>query len=515
MMKGAILRTTSGLVAAAGMRSTMIGRRVLDFLTQSIAEGIMYPTSCVSVAIEDGSFSVVRVSRFLFRAKVTHISEHRVEGPSHFQPEVVSSTLSTALKELKAIKKGIVLVIPQTWVLIRRAELPASVRDNICDVVAFELDRLTPFTAEDAYYDFRITGEDEGKIGLAIFAAKADPLNAYIKALEEQGIIVTRLTFSLWGLSSFCNWLSGKSEFVFLEKNSNAYHGGLTISGSVICSFDVSFSGNGDGKLPLVQRILSRVGDRGCVSVEKAMNSGLIACVSEGERSMFNETELGLKASMLDQDEVKRRLRIADKVTNIPYHALGAALDGAATTPQGVNLLAKGRNARRLVSMAPSVVLFLVLTILSVLYIRAPLAYETKRLHEIERQIGMRKEAVKKTETLRKEVEVLGREIATVDDFNKKRPMVLAILKEITWVLPKSAWLTRARVTDSAVELEGYAASASEILPKLDQSKYLKKVEFASPTIRDQRMNADRFVMKMEIEGFGSETERGGKDEKK
>jgi hypothetical protein len=39
-------------------------------------------------------------------------------------------------------------------------------------------------------------------------------------------------------------------------------------------------------------------------------------------------------------------------------------------------------------------------------------------------------------------------------------------------------------------------------LPKLEASKYLKKVEFASPTIRDIRMSADRFVVKMEIEGF-------------
>jgi hypothetical protein len=58
------------------------------------------------------------------------------------------------------------------------------------------------------------------------------------------------------------------------------------------------------------------------------------------------------------------------------------------------------------------------------------------------------------------------------------------------------------------VDIEGYAASASELLPKLEASKLFQKVEFASPTFRDVKMNSDRFVIKMEIEGIkkGSET---------
>jgi hypothetical protein len=38
------------------------------------------------------------------------------------------------------------------------------------------------------------------------------------------------------------------------------------------------------------------------------------------------------------------------------------------------------------------------------------------------------------------------------------------------------------------------------MLPKLEQSGLFKKVEFSSPTIRDTRQNADRFVIKMQME---------------
>ncbi|MBS1113512.1 MAG: Fimbrial assembly family protein, partial [Nitrospirae bacterium] len=85
------------------------------------------------------------------------------------------------------------------------------------------------------------------------------------------------------------------------------------------------------------------------------------------------------------------------------------------------------------------------------------------------------------------------------------RRMSLDILKELTAILPKSAWLSRVRVSETNVDLEGYATSASGLLSKLEASSFFKKVEFASPTFRDTRMNADRFNIKMEIEGVNTE----------
>ena len=93
--------------------------------------------------------------------------------------------------------------------------------------------------------------------------------------------------------------------------------------------------------------------------------------------------------------------------------------------------------------------------------------------------------------------------------------MALNIMKELTTILPKTVWLTRTRITEETVEIEGYAGAATEILTKLEQSPLFKKVEFTSPTIRDAKMNLDRFVVKMEIEGFEKKQAGGEKNEKK
>jgi len=104
-----------------------------------------------------------------------------------------------------------------------------------------------------------------------------------------------------------------------------------------------------------------------------------------------------------------------------------------------------------------------------------------------------------KVEALKKDMEALSSEIDAINDFKGARTMDLNILADLTSVLPKNAWLTRMRITDTSVEIEGYANSATELLPKLEASKYMRKVEFASPTFRDVRLNADRFSIKMEI----------------
>ena len=79
------------------------------------------------------------------------------------------------------------------------------------------------------------------------------------------------------------------------------------------------------------------------------------------------------------------------------------------------------------------------------------------------------------------------------------------ILKELTLMLPKNAWLTRARVFESQVNIEGYSPSATSLIPRLEASPLFQKVEFSAPTFHDPRQNMDRFQIKMELEGFQQE----------
>jgi Tfp pilus assembly protein PilN len=87
-----------------------------------------------------------------------------------------------------------------------------------------------------------------------------------------------------------------------------------------------------------------------------------------------------------------------------------------------------------------------------------------------------------------------------IADFKNSRRMSIVFLKELTVIIPKDSWLTRVRISDNQINIEGYAPSATLLVPKLEASPFFKKVEFASPTYRDPKLNQDRFQIKMEKE---------------
>jgi Tfp pilus assembly protein PilN len=198
-------------------------------------------------------------------------------------------------------------------------------------------------------------------------------------------------------------------------------------------------------------------------------------------------------------------LRFLHPVKLIPYTALGGVLEALRGELRGPNLLDKGRGRPARSPVAATISLIVLLAALGVFSLAASLQLETKKVEAVEREIAIRAAEVKRIEAVKREVAALEKEIGAIEQFKTVRPRALNLLKELTEVLPADAWLARIRSTDTSVTIEGYAASATEILAKLEASPYFRKVEFISPTFRDARMKADRFAVKMEIEGLPKE----------
>jgi Tfp pilus assembly protein PilN len=162
-----------------------------------------------------------------------------------------------------------------------------------------------------------------------------------------------------------------------------------------------------------------------------------------------------------------------------------------------------------------TVVLLSLCVLLLIGFLISPVWIEGKRLEEIEQQIALRKEEVRKVEALKKEIDVINSEIVAVEQFKRNREMVLDVMKNLSTILPQNAWLSRLRVTGTIVEIEGYAHSATEVLSKLEASNAFKKAEFATQTIKDGRTNTDRFSIRMQTAHQSKLHVKALKDEKK
>jgi len=168
-------------------------------------------------------------------------------------------------------------------------------------------------------------------------------------------------------------------------------------------------------------------------------------------------------------------------------------------------LLLKGVHKKSKPPWVITAFLILALGVLLGIYWGTPIELEKKKLQNIENQVASKKVEIKKIDSLKKEIETVYAEINLIHDFKQSKPLGLNILKELTLLLPKNSWLTRLRISESQINLEGYSPSATSLIPRLEGSKLFQKVEFSAPTFRDPRQNMDRFQIKMEIKGPSDE----------
>jgi general secretion pathway protein L len=392
MTTAEMIRISTSLVSETAMNIARVGRLLRDVLFFRLADDRIAPKRHLSVELESGGVSVVFRSRFLSRMKTRRILRYPFEAGAYPTPESLASTVSLAVNALKATRTQITLVVPKAWTVVKTAEFPLVVKDTLSDVIAYELDRLTPLSPEWALYDFRILAEDENRIRILLAATKAERIQPYLDALTEKGITI----------------------------------GGVGLSAA------------------------------GVPGLDPEENGGVV---------------------------------------------------------DGINLLDKGIHRRPKTPMALTYLLLAVLIASGLFWMLSPLQIEEKKIAIIDREIASRKDEVKKVEALKKELDGLEKEIAAINAFRTAHPLTINLLKEMTGVLPNNVWLSRVRFTESTAEIEGFSASAADTLPKLEASRYFKKVEFASPTIRDVRLNTDRFIIKMEIEGLPEE--KGQNEQKK
>ena len=442
--------------------------------------------------------SICYGSKFLSRVRVSGFGNILPEENRYPDPGVFASAVFSAVKDLKVNKTDITLSIPKAWVIIQPAGFPLAVKKELSSAVTYELDRLTPFSPENTLYDFTIPGEKDGKICLILIAAKAELVNRYIEALAGKGMRVKRITVNLSGISTLLTSMDKGSDFIFVQTGKYCYEGGLITNGAVVSGFTGCFS---EGELPgLEESVLKEINTAITAHGTHDKPLRIIADFVNGT-GIIQENKLTMPVKNLRHMDMK--LLPAGKnrqdVKKIPCMAAGGMLSSLHSKAVKPDLLSKGIHKESETPVVLTVFLLAAILAMGIYHFIMPLRVEKQRLHEIDRQIMSIKDEAGKVEKLKKEVELLESEIAAIDNFKNNSPMFLSIMKELTTIIPMNAWLTRIKITEAMVEIEGYADTATDIMPKLEASFYFRKAEFTSATTRDPKKNVDRFAIKMEI----------------
>jgi general secretion pathway protein L len=104
-------------------------------------------------------------------------------------------------------------------------------------------------------------------------------------------------------------------------------------------------------------------------------------------------------------------------------------------------------------------------------------------------------------------VERIAREIATTRrEFaalarEKSQPLAVAVLADLTRVLPDGTWLSEIQIDGRTVRIQGNSPSASELIGRIDSSGRFANAQFEAPVVQDAALHADHFSMVLDVVG--------------
>jgi general secretion pathway protein L len=482
-------KTILDVYSAAGKA----GRAIWRILSLSLADHIFSFAKVVCISIEADGVYLVYGEKTPWQTHFRHYRYYPPEENKPLSPEYLAGVVSSFVNEHKISKAVFVLCLPRAWTMVQQAELPLAARENLSSVISFELDRFTPLSKDNACYDYAVLGEDLKNVKILLAVARADRVQSYQEAFQIRNIHIKKVIISSFAIKSLIQNTYPQADAIYLSLRNSAYEYGVIENSLLYRSACESMDPESGSS---IEGIIKRVTALSDEFIRNGKRLPIVMDADERQINVLRNRLSGMKVTSLDMDN---KLNVPKQKKELSAVALGGALGVFRSDPQNINLLNRDNRAQKHMPRFLTILLITAIAAMTAFHFLMPLSYEQQKLDEMDRRIRALKPAVKKVEALRDEVAAIAGDIQAIHDFKKQNDLTMNIIKDMTAMLPPNTWLTRMKITDKTVDIEGFSASATEIILKLENSQHFQKVEFASPTYRDPRQNKDRFVIKMEL----------------
>ena len=439
----------------------------------------MYFQASVGVNIESNRVSLVYLKRSLkglcLAAHALYPFEKEDSGEKTAE---IRKLVNEFLREHRIPSADIFLGIQRDLTILRYIELPLAVKENLKRTLSYEMEKYVPLPVSDIYFDCQIIEEDKeaNKLKVLLIGVKKECIDPYLDRENPLGAGISGIEINSTAL---VNYFSYKPN----TPNADTY--------AIVCL------GSEHLELSLVKKRLLNYsrhvkidpkadGLRGLVLEELELLRNTLGPEQGRLEVVLCGPDAGVVVEMLREREdiVRRPLQLSG--TGIPSDLLapayGLALKGIQKAPMDINLLPAGH--RKKVSKTGYYTMFVLagLFILSILAWGGGNILHQKRVSdkldsEI-KQLGTEVAGINRTQARLKELE---NKVDAINTLRQRHVPVLGVLLDLTKEIPEGAWLDRIAITDKGGDIEGYADSASALIPLLAASPLLKDVAFLSP----------------------------------
>jgi Tfp pilus assembly protein PilN len=391
----------------------------------------------------------------------------------------IAQGVAAFCREHKVDARRAFLSIPRSEAAFSRAFLPAAARENLSQVLEYELENLVPFERDQIYYDFSSRGRGEERIEVLLMCIPRATVQAYLEALEDASVRPRGIVLASTAIADFLAFCRGED-------------GPLGLVVALPDATEVAFLA--DGRLVQSQLLPRGRRDTPGVLAQSVERQLVDEQLSPDDVPLYRwELTNGAGPAIPNigeadlPDLARGRLEAPEAffqgVEPAVLPALGAALDAVREGTLRINLLPEEGRRRLEDGMGIATIVLVALTAVLALVWGGSALVKDALLHgQVQAQLAAVQPEVVEVKQLQNEVADLQRQIDILNEGQGGR--VTRLLKELTEVIPPTAYLTTFSMRGRRVTLDGQANSASDLITALDKSKFFRSVTFSSPTTK-------------------------------
>ncbi len=419
------------------------------------------------------------------------------ETENHFAQE-----LEDFLKTGKVNPKAVILSLPRQHCTLQSFDLPAPNPEALDSMIQLELDRHFPFPLKTMSVSYHVVPVEPGQSHVIAAAAKRERVEDYLNWLAPSGLkpeVVDLSLFSQMNLLSQ-NGETGSELQAIVDISSNRVDVSLVKGKTLIISRSVPITDEDFKKVffqsDLPESLMERVAEDFCGFLTEVLEATLHGCKSlESEESITQiklfggghglefltssiQNRTGVKTVAVFPEFLKRDLPLSF-IPSFQMTSLGLALRPTLQESVDINLHPQSERKanKNLGWKSTAVLLVMAITILTGLFLGQAYRNE-KTLESLNRQLEEIKPLAQNLERIDQEYAALSGYTEALNAIERRSPVKLPLLKELSQKLPKDTWVTRIAIKQNRIEIRGYSASASKLIPELEASEFLKDTQF-------------------------------------
>ena len=402
----------------------------------------------------------------------------------------VHHLIASFLRDNRISPEAVFMSIPRDLAIIRYVNFPLAVKENLRETLGYEMEKFIPLSTEDLYFDYQIIGEDKESehLRVLIVVVKKETLDPYLEIAGHLGVGISGIEISSTALAGYFLYQAGRhnpAPFAFVHSYEESIEVGLIEDGAL--AYSRIFTGKRDeGRL--TETLLNEMDKLRQTRGEIDTPLKTLVCTTNEVLSLLTPLSETTHMDVLPADLSKTKVPSADIIP-----AYGLALKGLRKTGMNINLLPF--QFRKKPSRVANYTMFFLaglILLTAILWGGGTLLKHQWALDRLETKISRLDAQIKEIEKIRTQKESLDNRILYLDTLQRGSAPVLDVLKELSVRIPEDAWVNQFDFSEKGINIAGEAASASELIPLLEDSPIFKNVAFLS-TITKSRDGKERF----------------------